>query len=107
MDLLLVIQALLGIAVFVAIAVVLSEQRSLPKWRLLVAGLGLQFLFAFAESDPALGASLKHNRAQGSQWFTPIFGLFYCSTTLACSPVVTINSVDAPLGQSIVTGADS
>jgi CNT family concentrative nucleoside transporter len=48
MDLLLVVQALFGIVVFVAIAVVLSEQRTLPGWRLLVAGLGLQFLFAFA-----------------------------------------------------------
>lgn len=48
MDLLLVIQALFGIGVFVAIAVVLGEQRTLPGWRLLVAGLGLQFLFAFA-----------------------------------------------------------
>ncbi len=48
MDLLFVIQALFGIAVFVAIAIVLSEKRTLPSWRLLVAGLGLQFLFAFA-----------------------------------------------------------
>jgi len=48
MELLLVIQALFGIGTFVAIAVVLSEQRALPGWRLLVAGLGLQFLFAFA-----------------------------------------------------------
>lgn len=48
MELLLVIQALFGIMVFVAIAIVLSEQRTLPGWRLLVAGLGLQFLFAFA-----------------------------------------------------------
>ena len=48
MDLLLVVQALFGIVVFVAIAVVFSEQLTLPGWRLLVAGLGLQFLFAFA-----------------------------------------------------------
>lgn len=48
MDLLLVLQALLGIGVFVAIAIVLGEQRTLPGWRLLIAGLGLQFLFAFA-----------------------------------------------------------
>jgi len=48
MDLLLVVQAFFGIVVFVAIAVVFSEQRTLPGWRLLVAGLGLQFLFAFA-----------------------------------------------------------
>jgi CNT family concentrative nucleoside transporter len=39
---------LFGIVVFVAIAVVLSEQRTVPGWRLLAAGLGLQFLFAFA-----------------------------------------------------------
>lgn len=48
MNLLLTIQALVGIAVFVAIAVALSEQRAVPGWRLLVAGLGLQFFFAFA-----------------------------------------------------------
>ena len=48
MDLLLVVQALFGIVVFVAIAVVFSEQLTLPGWRLLVAGLGLQFFFAFA-----------------------------------------------------------
>jgi CNT family concentrative nucleoside transporter len=48
MDLLVVVQALFGIVVFVAIAVVLSEQRTVPGWRLLAAGLGLQFLFAFA-----------------------------------------------------------
>lgn len=48
MELLLVIQALFGIVVFVAIAIVFSEQRTMPGWRLLVAGLGLQFFFAFA-----------------------------------------------------------
>lgn len=41
-------QALFGIAVFVGIAIVFSEQRTVPSWRLLLAGLGLQFLFAFA-----------------------------------------------------------
>ncbi|PCJ23324.1 MAG: nucleoside:proton symporter [SAR86 cluster bacterium] len=41
-------QALLGIVVFVGIAVASSENRFMPGWRLLVAGLGLQFVFAFA-----------------------------------------------------------
>ncbi|HAJ74898.1 MAG TPA: nucleoside:proton symporter [Gammaproteobacteria bacterium] len=40
------LQALLGITVFITLAVVFSEQRRLPHWKLLVAGLGLQFLFA-------------------------------------------------------------
>jgi|TARA_B100000959_G_scaffold279569_1_gene339941 CNT family concentrative nucleoside transporter len=40
------LQALLGITVFIALAVVFSEQRRLPHWKLLLAGLGLQFLFA-------------------------------------------------------------
>jgi len=40
------IQALGGLAVFIAIAIALSEQRRIPNWRLLLAGLGLQFLFA-------------------------------------------------------------
>jgi CNT family concentrative nucleoside transporter len=44
---LLTLQAVLGILVFIAIAVACSEQRRLPHWRLLAAGLGLQFLFAF------------------------------------------------------------
>ena len=48
MDLLLVGQALFGIGAFVIIAIFFSESRTLPGWRLLVAGLGLQFLFAFA-----------------------------------------------------------
>ena len=48
MDLLLVGQALFGIGAFVVIAIFFSEPRTLPGWRLLVAGLGLQFLFAFA-----------------------------------------------------------
>ncbi len=48
MDILLIAQALFGIAAFVGIAIVLGEQRALPSWRLLIAGLGLQFLFAFA-----------------------------------------------------------
>ena len=48
MDIVVVTQALFGIAAFVAISIALSEQRVLPSWRMLVAGLGLQFLFAFA-----------------------------------------------------------
>ena len=48
MELLTSVQALFGIAVFIGIAIVLSERRTIPGWRLLVAGLGLQFLFAFA-----------------------------------------------------------
>lgn len=43
---LLYLQAVLGIIVFVAIAVGVSEQRRLPHWKLLLAGIGLQFLFA-------------------------------------------------------------
>ena len=42
----LILQALLGILVFVALAVLFSERRQLPHWKLLLAGLGLQFLFA-------------------------------------------------------------
>ncbi|MEX0962703.1 MAG: nucleoside transporter C-terminal domain-containing protein [Pseudohongiellaceae bacterium] len=48
MDSLLVAQALFGIVAFVALAVAFSEHRAVPGWRLLLAGLGLQFLFAFA-----------------------------------------------------------
>ena len=40
------LQVVLGIAAFIGIAIALSEQRRLPGWRLLVGGLGLQFLFA-------------------------------------------------------------
>ncbi len=40
------LQAILGIIVFIAIAVGCSEQRRLPPWKLLLAGLGLQLLFA-------------------------------------------------------------
>ncbi|GJM13527.1 MAG: nucleoside:proton symporter [Pseudohongiella sp.] len=48
MEFMLVLQAIFGIAVFVGISIVLSERREIPGWRLLVGGLGLQFLFAFA-----------------------------------------------------------
>ena len=41
------LQALAGLGVFIALAALLSEQRQLPQWKLLAAGLGLQFLFAF------------------------------------------------------------
>lgn len=41
------VQALAGLVVFVVLAVACSEQRRVPDWRLLLAGLGLQFLFAF------------------------------------------------------------
>jgi CNT family concentrative nucleoside transporter len=40
------VQAIFGLAVFIAIAVIFSEQRRVPNWKLLVAGLGLQFVFA-------------------------------------------------------------
>ena len=39
-------QATLGIFAFIGIAIVLSEQRRLPNWRLVAGGLGLQFAFA-------------------------------------------------------------
>lgn len=41
------LQALLGIIVFIAIAIGCSEDRRLPPWKLLTVGLGLQFLIAF------------------------------------------------------------
>jgi len=41
------LQAIAGIFVFIALGVACSEQRQLPNWKLLVAGVGLQFLFAF------------------------------------------------------------
>lgn len=40
-------QAILGLLVFIAIAVACSEQRKVPSWKLLAAGLGLQFVIAF------------------------------------------------------------
>ncbi|MBM87561.1 MAG: nucleoside:proton symporter [Gammaproteobacteria bacterium] len=40
-------QALVGIGVFIGLAVLVSEQRKFPQWKLIVAGLGLQFVFAF------------------------------------------------------------
>ena len=41
------LQALLGLAVFIGLAVLCSEQRRMLNWQLLAAGLGLQFLVAF------------------------------------------------------------
>ena len=40
------LQALAGLASFILMAVAISERRALPDWRLLAAGLGLQFAFA-------------------------------------------------------------
>ena len=42
-----IVQALLGLCVFTALAILFSEERRLPGWKLLTAGLGLQFVFAF------------------------------------------------------------
>lgn len=42
-----IFQALLGLCVFTAMAIALSEDRKPPGWRLITAGLGLQFVFAF------------------------------------------------------------
>lgn len=41
-----VFRGLLGIAVFVSLAVLLSENRKAINWRLVLAGLALQFIFA-------------------------------------------------------------
>ena len=40
-------QAFIGIPIFVLLAVLCSERRRLPNWKLLAVGLGLQFTFAF------------------------------------------------------------
>ena len=40
-------QAVLGIFVFISLAVLLSENRKIPHWQLIAVGLGLQFVFAF------------------------------------------------------------
>ena len=40
-------QAVLGIFVFISLAVLFSEDRKIPHWKLIAAGLGLQFVFAF------------------------------------------------------------
>jgi CNT family concentrative nucleoside transporter len=44
---LLYVQAVLGIFVFISLAVLFSEDRKIPHWKLIAAGLGLQFVFAF------------------------------------------------------------
>ena len=41
------VQAVLGIFVFISLAVSFSEDRKIPHWKLIAAGLGLQFVFAF------------------------------------------------------------
>ena len=43
----LAIQAIFGIGAFILLAVLFSENRRLPHWKLLSIGLGLQFAFAF------------------------------------------------------------
>ena len=40
-------QAFIGIPIFILLAVLCSERRRLPNWKLLAVGLGLQFTFAF------------------------------------------------------------
>jgi len=46
-EIMLYMQAIAGLFVFIALAVACSERRQLPGWKLIVAGVGLQFLFAF------------------------------------------------------------
>ncbi len=41
------VQAVLGIFVFISLAVSFSEDRKIPHWKLIAAGLGVQFGFAF------------------------------------------------------------
>lgn len=41
------LQAIFGILVFIAIAAACSERRGMPNYKLLLAGLGLQFVIAF------------------------------------------------------------
>ena len=40
------VQAIFGIGAFILLAVLCSENRRLPQWKLLAIGLGLQFIFA-------------------------------------------------------------
>lgn len=47
MEIMQILQAISGLVVFVGIAVLCSENRQLPSWRLMLTGFGLQFLFAF------------------------------------------------------------
>lgn len=42
-----IMQAIAGLFVFTVLAVVASEDRRVPGWKLITAGLGLQFIFAF------------------------------------------------------------
>lgn len=41
------LQAVVGIGVFIGLAILVSEQRKLPQVKIIAAGLGLQFIFAF------------------------------------------------------------
>lgn len=59
------LQAILGLVLFILLAMLLGERRQLPPWKLLAAGLGLQFVFALLvfRVDPVQQALYGLNRA--------------------------------------------
>jgi CNT family concentrative nucleoside transporter len=59
------LQAILGIFVFIAIAVACSEKRVIPHWRLVVVGLALQFIFALLVFNSSWTQSLLFTLNRG------------------------------------------
>jgi len=62
-----IFQAILGIFVFIAIAVACAEKKTVPDWRIVLAGLGLQVLFAlivFRSTVIQSGLALVNNGVQ-------------------------------------------
>lgn len=70
MDLLSVVRGLIGLAIVTSLAFLFSGAKRTISWRLVVTGIGLQFLFAFVVLKTEIGREVL---SVVSAWFVQLF----------------------------------